>query len=81
MWRPLSARRGGQALGFSPGMEEMRTGMLVSTGDWRALATLDERVARWTRRQGAWAVVLHELVCFGIKQARACLFGGCMLAQ
>ncbi|MET3652690.1 DUF817 domain-containing protein [Dyella japonica] len=58
----------------------MRTGTLVSTGEWRALATLDERVAGWTRRQGAWAVALHELVCFGIKQARACLFGGCMLA-
>lgn len=58
----------------------MRTGTLVSTGDWRALAALDERMAGWTRRQGVWAVALHELVCFGVKQARACLFGGCMLA-
>lgn len=46
----------------------------------RAAISLDESAARWTRVRGSWAVALHELVCFGIKQARACLFGGCMLA-
>lgn len=44
-----------------------------------ALAGLDRRVGGWAAGQGAWAVFLHELVCFGLKQARACLFGGCML--
>jgi uncharacterized membrane protein YoaT (DUF817 family) len=46
----------------------------------RAATSLDEDAARWARVRGSWAVALHELVCFGIKQARACLFGGCMLA-
>jgi uncharacterized membrane protein YoaT (DUF817 family) len=46
----------------------------------RLAAALDDRAAGWARRRGAWAVALHELACFGVKQARACLFGGCMLA-
>ena len=44
-----------------------------------ALVELDRRVAAWTHGYGRWAVALHELVCFSLKQARACLFGGCML--
>jgi uncharacterized membrane protein YoaT (DUF817 family) len=41
---------------------------------------LDEALARWAIRGGRWAVGLHEFVCFGIKQAWACLFGGGMVA-
>jgi len=50
---------------------------LVLTG-W--VLGLDRRVARWARGSGRWAVVLHEFVCFGLKQASACLFGGLMVA-
>lgn len=39
----------------------------------------DGRVGAWADSQGRWAVALHELVCFGLKQASACLFGGCMV--
>jgi uncharacterized membrane protein YoaT (DUF817 family) len=39
----------------------------------------DSRVAVWARLHGRYAIGLHELVCFGIKQASACLFGGCMV--
>ena len=46
----------------------------------RVATSLDEGAAPWARVRGPWAVVVHELVCFGVKQARACLFGGCMLA-
>ncbi|QNK02654.1 DUF817 domain-containing protein [Dyella telluris] len=41
---------------------------------------MDEMVAGWAREKGDWAVALHELACFGVKQARACLFGTGMLA-
>ena len=58
----------------------MRTADPVSTEGRHALIALDEFVAGWASEKGAWAVALHELVCFGAKQARACLFGGCMLA-
>jgi uncharacterized membrane protein YoaT (DUF817 family) len=40
---------------------------------------LDDRAAAWARLRGDHALVLHELVCFGAKQASACLFGGCMV--
>lgn len=43
------------------------------------LGAWDQGLARWAAGHGAWAVVLHELLCFGAKQAFACLFGGCML--
>jgi len=56
------------------------TGVLAAHTALRWAAALDHRVARWATRRGRLAVVLHEFVCFGIKQARACLFGGCMLA-
>jgi uncharacterized membrane protein YoaT (DUF817 family) len=36
-------------------------------------------VAQWAAARAGWAVALHELVCFGFKQASACLFGACML--
>ncbi|MET0936853.1 MAG: DUF817 domain-containing protein [Luteibacter sp.] len=46
-------------------------------GGW---AGLDDALAAVAARRGTWAVALHEFVCFGIKQAWACLFGGCMVA-
>jgi uncharacterized membrane protein YoaT (DUF817 family) len=39
----------------------------------------DDRAADWARSRGHYAVGLHEFACFGIKQASACLFGGCMV--
>lgn len=46
----------------------------------RRLRGLDQRIARRLRALGCWAVGMHELVCFGVKQASACLFGGLMVA-
>ena len=46
----------------------------------RRLIGLDQRVARQLRAHGRWAIAMHELVCFGLKQAVACLFGGLMVA-
>ncbi|SFS07088.1 Uncharacterized membrane protein YoaT, DUF817 family [Dyella sp. OK004] len=46
----------------------------------RGVARLDARAAGLAARRGRWAVALHEFVCFGVKQASACLFGGCMVA-
>ncbi|HWX66118.1 MAG TPA: DUF817 domain-containing protein [Rhodanobacter sp.] len=46
----------------------------------RRLIGLDQRIARQLRAHGRWAMVMHELVCFGVKQASACLFGGLMVA-
>jgi uncharacterized membrane protein YoaT (DUF817 family) len=44
-----------------------------------AVRRLDDTVAAWAGSRGRGAVALHELVCFGAKQASACLFGGCMV--
>jgi uncharacterized membrane protein YoaT (DUF817 family) len=52
----------------------------MACGAWRALIRLDRRVARWARPRGRGAVFVHEFVCFGLKQASACLFGGLMVA-
>jgi uncharacterized membrane protein YoaT (DUF817 family) len=46
----------------------------------RGLWRLDARAGEWAGARGWWARALHEFVCFGLKQAWACLFGGCMLA-
>ncbi|RDS82496.1 DUF817 domain-containing protein [Dyella psychrodurans] len=40
----------------------------------------DGRIAVWAQSRGRYATALHELACFGVKQASACLFGGCMVA-
>jgi uncharacterized membrane protein YoaT (DUF817 family) len=40
----------------------------------------DARVGRWAHSRGRAVIALHELVCFGVKQASACLFGGCMVS-
>jgi uncharacterized membrane protein YoaT (DUF817 family) len=40
---------------------------------------LDDRVGVWAGLHGRTAVALHEFICFGAKQACACLFGGCMV--
>lgn len=44
-----------------------------------AVRQLDDRVGAWASSHGRYAVALHEFVCFGAKQASACLFGGCMV--
>ncbi|GGA08805.1 DUF817 domain-containing protein [Dyella caseinilytica] len=44
-----------------------------------AVRRLDDRAGVWAQSHGGWAVTLHEFVCFGAKQAAACLFGGCMV--
>lgn len=44
-----------------------------------AMQRLDDRVGVWAGSRGRVAIALHELVCFGAKQASACLFGGCMV--
>ncbi|MBE1158874.1 DUF817 domain-containing protein [Dyella acidiphila] len=44
-----------------------------------AMRRLDQRVAGWAQAQGRIGVALHEFLCFGAKQASACLFGGCMV--
>lgn len=46
-------------------------------GAWRGL---DRRVGRLARRRGRGAVFAYEFLCFGLKQASACLFGGLMVA-
>lgn len=56
--------------------------MAIGTGFpdvFGALRSWDERAATWARARGPVAVGLHELVCFGVKQASACLFGGSMV--
>ncbi|ULU27261.1 DUF817 domain-containing protein [Dyella terrae] len=57
-----------------------RSTALAPQGWLQVAATLDEAAAVWAAGHGRWAVAAHELVCFGVKQARACLFGGCLLA-
>lgn len=47
---------------------------------WRHLAAMDRRLGQRLRSHGRVAVFAHEFVCFGIKQASACLFGGLMVA-
>jgi uncharacterized membrane protein YoaT (DUF817 family) len=43
-------------------------------------AAIDAAAERATRSRRAWALFTHEFVAFGVKQAWACLFGGCMVA-
>lgn len=58
-------------------METKRSSNLVAAfGLWREW---DARVGNWTHARGRAAVFLHEFVCFGVKQAAACLFGGSMV--
>ena len=54
--------------------------MPAASAALRVVAMLDRQAAAWAQPRGRWATALHELVCFGLKQASACLFGGCMLA-
>lgn len=58
--------------------------MTMSIANWRRARLgwhgLDRRIAERAARQGYFAVFVHELFWFGIKQAWACLFGGLMLA-
>jgi uncharacterized membrane protein YoaT (DUF817 family) len=66
---------------FSKGETAMAGhGTMEAGAALRAFAALDGQVAAWAAPRGHWAIALHELICFGLKQASACLFGGCMLA-
>ncbi|WP_209616053.1 DUF817 domain-containing protein [Frateuria flava] len=44
------------------------------------LRWLDRWVAHQASRRGRWAAFAYEFLCFGLKQAAACLFGGLMVA-
>ena len=46
----------------------------------RGFGRLDAWAGEWAGARGGWARALHEFICFGLKQAWACLFGACMLA-
>ncbi|MCP1374003.1 DUF817 domain-containing protein [Dyella lutea] len=46
----------------------------------RSWRWLDVQLARRAARSGRVAVFAHEFLCFGLKQASACLFGGLMVA-
>ena len=46
----------------------------------RRLLVLDRWLGCRLRPHGRCAVFVHEFVCFGVKQASACLFGGLMVA-
>lgn len=45
-----------------------------------AVMRLDRRLGRWARARGRVAAGAYEFLCFGLKQASACLFGGLMVA-
>ena len=49
-------------------------------GAWSGWRRLDRWAGRWTRRNGKLATFAYEFLCFGVKQASACLFGGLMVA-
>lgn len=49
-------------------------------GTWPGWRGLDRWVARRMRRRGRVAAFAYEFLCFGLKQASACLFGGLMVA-
>jgi uncharacterized membrane protein YoaT (DUF817 family) len=45
-----------------------------------AILRLDRRLGRWAQSHGRMATGVYEFLCFGLKQASACLFGGLMVA-
>lgn len=45
-----------------------------------AWARWNNALATAARARGGMGVFLYEFLCFGLKQASACLFGGCMVA-
>lgn len=49
-------------------------------GLWPGWRGLDAWAARRARRRGRVATFAYEFLCFGLKQASACLFGGLMVA-
>jgi uncharacterized membrane protein YoaT (DUF817 family) len=49
-------------------------------GVLNAIRRWDTRIGHWARGRGRVVVAGHELLCFGLKQASACLFGGCMVS-
>lgn len=43
------------------------------------LLAWDARAGTWAHARGRGAIALHEFICFGVKQASACLFGASMV--
>lgn len=41
---------------------------------------LDQRFGAWAAARGRWSAGCYEFLCFGLKQASACLFGGLLVA-
>jgi uncharacterized membrane protein YoaT (DUF817 family) len=52
----------------------------IRRGAWYSLRGLDRWAARRASRRGRYAAFAYEFLCFGLKQASACLFGGLMVA-
>lgn len=57
---------------------ETRKPTRFSTG-FGVLREWDARAGHWASLRGRGVVALHEFICFGVKQASACLFGGGMV--
>ncbi|WP_424681357.1 DUF817 domain-containing protein [Frateuria sp. YIM B11624] len=52
----------------------------IRRGARSGLRWLDRWAARQASRRGRWVAFAYEFLCFGLKQASACLFGGLMVA-
>src|SRR5690349_6427513 len=52
----------------------------IRRGARSGLRWLDRWAAHQASRCGRWAAFAYEFLCFGLKQASACLFGGLMVA-
>jgi uncharacterized membrane protein YoaT (DUF817 family) len=61
-------------------MDSLVSAAPASVSTSGGLGRLDAWAQGWAAPRGRWALVLHEFVCFGLKQAWACLFGACLLA-
>jgi uncharacterized membrane protein YoaT (DUF817 family) len=57
-------------------MDSYRHGRRIA-GGW---ARMDVSLSAVANARGVLGVIAYEFLCFGVKQAWACLFGGCMVA-
>jgi hypothetical protein len=85
MFAPGAARarpRAAATIGARQGCRARETHVHASIRvAWRRrLLRLDARLAARAAGHGRIAGAVHEFVCFGLKQASACLFGGLMVA-